>query len=63
MTGRDSISESELKRAYLQAAKVVTEHGEKYLPLFERMQEEYESHKQKSELIKQAIYLASSLKL
>lgn len=32
---------SDLKKAYLQAAQIVTSHGEKYIPIFERLEMEY----------------------
>ena len=59
MTTEDRISDNDLKKAYLQAAKVVAEHGEKYLPIFERMQEEYQIQQKKSALIKRAVSLAN----
>ena len=63
MTARDSISDKELKKAYLQAAKVVADHGEKYLPIFERMQEEYQMQQKKSALIKRAVSLANKAEI
>ena len=37
------VSDEELKKAYEVAAKVVAIHGETYLPIFERLEREYEA--------------------
>ncbi len=42
-----NISSNDIKRAYLQAAQVVSIYGEKYLPIFERIEKEYLKQKQK----------------
>lgn len=37
------VSSADLESAYNQAAQLVVEHGEEFLPLFERMDEEMQS--------------------
>ncbi|GAB1256177.1 hypothetical protein NBRC116494_06790 [Aurantivibrio plasticivorans] len=54
------LTESELKNAYIKAAKIISKYGDIYLPIFERLEQEYQSAKKKSELIKKAISIAKS---
>lgn len=41
----NKMSYKQLKKAYLQAAKIVVLHGEKYLPIFERLENEHKAKK------------------
>ena len=41
----NNISFSELKKAYLQSANIVAIYGERYLPIFERLEKEYKNSK------------------
>lgn len=45
MNKDNKVSYKQLKKAYLQAAKIVALHGEKYLPIFERLEKEYKKNK------------------
>ena len=36
----DQLSLAQIKRAYHQAAKIVARYGDKYLPIFERLEKE-----------------------
>lgn len=56
----NEISYKQLKKAYLQAAKIVALHGEKYLPIFERLESEYKTRKKRDDALYRAIKLANS---
>ena len=46
-----TVSDEELRKAYEVAAKVVALHGETYLPIFERLEREYEARMQSKKSI------------
>ncbi len=48
-----------LKNAYIHVEKIVSIYGEKYLPIFERLEEEYREKKQRDALSR-AIEIAQS---
>ena len=54
------ISFSELKKAYLQSANIVAVYGERYLPIFERLEKEYKNRKQKDDILTRAISISKS---
>lgn len=54
----DQLSLAQIKRAYHQAAKIVARYGDKYLPIFERLEKEYQSRKDKVKTLKRAIKIA-----
>ena len=56
------ISSEDLKIAYHQAAKLVAEHGEKYLPIFERLEKEMHNMQNKEAAIKRALEVATNVK-
>lgn len=41
----------EIRKAYNQIAKIISMHGEKYLPLFGRLHTELIKHREKNELL------------
>ena len=51
----DQLSLAQIKRAYHQAAKIVARYGDKYLPIFERLEKEYNDRKDKGFFIAQII--------
>ncbi|GAB1261475.1 hypothetical protein [Aurantivibrio plasticivorans] len=54
----DQLSLAQIKRAYHQAAKIVARYGDKYLPIFERLEKEYQNRKDKVKTLKRAIKIA-----
>jgi len=44
-----------IEKAYFQAAKIVARYGEKYLPIFERMEKEYHDKKDRVDAMNRAI--------
>ncbi|MGI1670406.1 MAG: hypothetical protein K6L74_08795 [Neptuniibacter sp.] len=54
----DQLSLAQIKRAYHQAAKIVARYGDKYLPIFERLEKEYQSRKDKVKTLNRAIKIA-----
>ena len=54
----DQLSLAQIKRAYHQAAKIVTLYGDKYLPIFERLEKEYHDKKDKVKTLNRAIKIA-----
>lgn len=56
----NKVSFKQLKKAYLQAAKIVAHHGEKYLPIFERLEKEYKERKKQINTLNRAIKIAQS---
>lgn len=48
-----------LQRAYLVAAEIVAQHGEKYLPIFERLESELRAINAKESAIDRARMVAS----
>lgn len=59
---KKKMSYKKLKRAYLQAANIVSLYGEKYLPIFERLEKEYNKRKQRLDSLNRAIELSQSSK-
>ena len=55
-----SISDQEIKRAYEQAAKFVALYGSKYLPIFERMEQEYKNRKKEKASLTRAEHIYKS---
>jgi hypothetical protein len=55
----DQLSLSQIKRAYHQAAKIVARYGDKYLPIFERMEEEYKKRVEHKNIVDKAKKIAS----
>ena len=51
-------SEIDLKKSYIQAAKIVAVHGDKYLPVFERLEREYKTCKKKRETLRRVLEIA-----
>lgn len=45
------ITFKDIQKAYVQAAKIVSVYGEKYLPIFERVETEYLKHQKKMETL------------
>lgn len=56
----NQLSLSQIKKAYHQAAKIVARYGDKYLPIFERLENEYQGRKDKIEALKRAIKIAET---
>lgn len=54
------VSFSDLKKAYMQSANIVAIYGKRYLPIFERLEEEYKSRKQRNDLLTKAIRISKS---
>ena len=54
----DNIYDDELKKAYIQAAKIVAVHGDKYLPIFERLESEYQKSEKRKEILNRALEIA-----
>lgn len=54
------VSYQDIKDAYLLAAMIVAEHGEEYLPIFERLQTELNSFSAKKKLVDKAKEIASN---
>ena len=51
---------AKLKKAYIQAANIVSLHGEKYLPIFERLEKEYQERKQRLDALDRAMQISQS---
>tara|TARA_B100000073_G_C23739521_1_gene573308 strand:- start:3654 stop:3851 length:198 start_codon:yes stop_codon:yes gene_type:complete len=58
-----TVSDEELRKAYEVAAKVVALHGETYLPIFERLEREYEARMQSKKALERAKAIAQSIEL
>ncbi len=56
----NDVSLSDLKKAYMQSANIVAIYGERYLPIFERLEKEYENRKQKDDMLTKAISISKS---
>ena len=52
------ISFEVIKTAYLQAAMIVSIYGDKYLPIFERLEKEFIERKNKRDILQRALKLA-----
>lgn len=58
----DEVSPSDLREAYQLAARMVADHGEKYLPLFERLDREMNLQKEREAIKNRALIIANKLK-
>ena len=54
----DEITYQDIKDAYIEAAKIVSEYGEVYLPIFERMERELKTAEKKQSAINRAFEIA-----
>ena len=54
------ISDELLHQAYQAAARIVADHGPKYLPVFERMHKEVEARNSSNNLLNLAMCVAST---
>jgi len=52
------VSLKSLRTAYLQAAKIVSIYGDKYLPIFERLEKEYVERNKKRDILQRALNIA-----
>lgn len=52
------IAYPDLKAAYVQAAKVIAEYGDTYLPIFERLEKELKEVEKKQSSIDRALKIA-----
>ena len=57
-SGSQEITYPDLKAAYVQAAKVVAEYGDTYLPIFERLEKELKEAEKKQSAIDRALKIA-----
>ncbi len=57
---KKDVSFSDLKKAYMQSANIVAIYGERYLPIFERLEKEYKNRKHKDEMLTKAIGISKS---
>ncbi len=55
---KHEISDIDLKNAYIQSAQIVAKYGDKYLPIFERIENEFNKRKEESATMKRAIDIA-----
>ncbi len=55
----DQLSLAHIKRAYHQAAKIVARYGDKYLPIFERLEKEYKKHADQKKAVDKAKKIAA----
>lgn len=53
-----TVSDEDLAKAYKIMAKVIRDHGDKYLPVFQRLHEEMETRKSKQGLKDIALQIA-----
>lgn len=54
----DEVSDKDLKKAFEVAAKVVAKYGETYLPIFERLEQEYQSRQETKKVLERALTIA-----
>lgn len=54
-----TVSDEEVEKAYKIMAAVIRDHGDKYLPVFQRLHEEYEQRKAKRDLKNLALQVAA----
>jgi hypothetical protein len=59
----ETVTDEELKKAYQTAALVVAKYGDTYLPIFERLEREYEARMQSKKAIDRAKAISISLGL
>lgn len=48
----------DLRKAYIQSAHIISKHGEKYLPIFERVEREYKNAVERDALLTKAKNIA-----
>ena len=58
-----TVTDDELKKAYETAALVVTKYGDTYLPIFERLEREYEARMQNKKAMDRAKAISQNLGL
>jgi len=56
-----NVSDTDLKEAYIRAAKILALHGETYLPIFQRLEQEFNKRKEEAEILDRAIEIALSV--
>lgn len=56
-----NVNELDIKQAYQDAARLVEKYGEKYLPIFQRLENEYTKVKVDSSALQRAIQIANSI--
>lgn len=56
----NSVPIKQLMKAYQQAAKIVSIYGETYLPIFERLEKEYNNRIKQADALSRAIELAKN---
>ena len=59
----DDVSFVDLRSAYEVAAGMVAEHGDKYLPWFERLEKEIQDRQKQSEIRERALKVAKHAKI
>ncbi len=52
------VAVEDLRTAYRVAARLVTDHGEQYLPLFERLDHEIQAHEKRQEMKARALQVS-----
>jgi Skp family chaperone for outer membrane proteins len=57
---KHTISDNDLRKAYIQAATIVAKYGDKYLPLFKRLEAEFNKRKEETEAMNRALDIAFS---
>ncbi len=59
----DNVSFVDLRSAYEIAASMVAKHGDKYLPIFERLDKEIQTRKQQEHIKAKALEVAKKAKI
>ncbi len=57
----DTITYANIQETYELMANIVTEHGEEYLPIFERLHDELEGHLAKKKLLSKAFKISNKI--
>lgn len=60
MTAKNTVSDDALDEAYTIMARIIRDHGDKYLPVFKRLYEEKERRKANRNLIDKALQAAQN---
>jgi len=55
----ETISYADIQDIYKLMANIITEHGEDYLPIFERLHDELEEHMEKRRLLSKAFEISN----
>lgn len=58
---KNSVTDEMLEQAYIIMAKIIRDHGEKYLPVFNRLHKEREARKAKQDLKNIALQIAGDM--